>query len=50
MLTDLHMHSTCSDGTLAPADLVSLAASKGLERISLTDHDTMVGIAEVIIR
>ena len=43
---DLHMHSTASDGRLAPADLVALAAERGLEVIALTDHDTLGGIAE----
>ena len=41
---DLHMHSTASDGRLAPADLVALAAERGLEVIALTDHDTLRGI------
>jgi predicted metal-dependent phosphoesterase TrpH len=43
---DLHMHSTASDGRLAPADLVALAAERGLAVIALTDHDTLRGIPE----
>ncbi len=43
---DLHCHSTASDGTLAPADVVRLANDAGLVGLSLTDHDTIGGIAE----
>ena len=45
---DLHCHSTASDGTLTPADLVSYAAERGLETIALTDHDSTSGIAEAM--
>ncbi len=43
---DLHTHSTASDGTTAPADLVRLAADAGLDVVALTDHDTTLGHAE----
>jgi predicted metal-dependent phosphoesterase TrpH len=43
---DLHCHSTASDGTLAPADVVRLANESGLSAHSLTDHDSIGGIAE----
>src|SRR5687768_14127414 len=43
---DLHCHSTASDGTLAPADVVRLAKESGLSALSLTDHDSIGGIAE----
>ena len=43
---DLHTHSTASDGTLAPAEVVRLAAGAGLTAIALTDHDTLAGVAE----
>lgn len=45
-LIDLHVHSSISDGTLSPSDVVSLALSKGLNAIALTDHDTIDGVAE----
>ena len=45
---DLHTHSTKSDGTYTPAQLVEYAAQKGLAAIALTDHDTTDGIAEAI--
>jgi predicted metal-dependent phosphoesterase TrpH len=45
-LIDLHMHTTASDGRLAPADLVVRAATAGLTTISVTDHDTVAAIAE----
>ncbi len=47
-IVDLHVHSTKSDGTLAPSDLVDLALSKGLSAFALTDHDTTEGIDEAI--
>lgn len=43
---DLHVHTTASDGTMCPRDVVSLAAMQGLKAIALTDHDTMAGLAE----
>ena len=43
---DLHLHSHCSDGRMPPARLVALAAERGLEALSLTDHDTVEGIEE----
>jgi len=45
-LVDLHCHSTASDGTLKPTDLVALAVSRGLQVIGLTDHDTIKGWKE----
>jgi predicted metal-dependent phosphoesterase TrpH len=43
---DLHCHSTASDGTLPPAEVVGAAATLGLSAIALTDHDTTGGLAE----
>jgi predicted metal-dependent phosphoesterase TrpH len=43
---DLHTHSTRSDGTLRPADVVALAADRELAGIALTDHDTTAGLEE----
>jgi len=45
-MIDLHSHSTCSDGTLSPTDLVELAAEIGLTALALTDHDTVSGVSE----
>lgn len=45
-LVDLHTHSTASDGTYAPADVVRIASENGLSAIALTDHDTVAGIDE----
>ena len=42
---DLHTHSTASDGTLAPAQLVVRAAAHGVDVLALTDHDTLDGLA-----
>lgn len=43
---DLHTHSTASDGTYTPTELIAYAAEKGLAAIALTDHDTLDGIPE----
>ncbi|PKO83622.1 MAG: phosphatase [Betaproteobacteria bacterium HGW-Betaproteobacteria-11] len=43
---DLHCHSTCSDGLLAPAEVVRRAAANGVELLALTDHDEISGLAE----
>ena len=45
-LHDLHTHSTASDGTLTPTELVARAARVGIQVLALTDHDTLDGIAE----
>ncbi|MFI5840725.1 PHP domain-containing protein [Catenuloplanes sp. NPDC051500] len=43
---DLHTHSTASDGTLRPAELVRAGADAGLTAMAITDHDTTAGWAE----
>lgn len=43
---DLHLHTTCSDGILTPAELVTQAIAKGFSAISITDHDTTSGLDE----
>ncbi|MFF0437598.1 PHP domain-containing protein [Streptomyces sp. NPDC004327] len=48
MRIDLHTHSTASDGTDTPAELVRNAAAAGLDVVALTDHDTSRGYAEAI--
>ena len=45
---DLHSHSTASDGTLTPAQLVRSAASAGVDVLALTDHDTLEGIPAAV--
>lgn len=45
---DLHVHSTYSDGTYTPSELVDYAIKKGLTAIALTDHDTVDGLDELI--
>ncbi|HEY3902813.1 MAG TPA: PHP domain-containing protein [Streptosporangiaceae bacterium] len=46
MRADLHSHSSASDGTRPPAEVMRRAAAAGLDAIALTDHDTSAGIAE----
>ena len=48
MRIDLHTHSTASDGTDTPAELVLGAAAAGLDVVALTDHDTTRGYAGAI--
>ncbi|MEU7111103.1 PHP domain-containing protein [Streptomyces sp. NPDC046182] len=48
MRIDLHTHSTASDGTDTPAELVRNAAAAGLDVVALTDHDTTRGYADAI--
>jgi 3',5'-nucleoside bisphosphate phosphatase len=43
MRADLHSHSSVSDGTQPPADVMQRAAAAGLDVIALTDHDTVAG-------
>ncbi len=43
---DLHAHTLASDGVLAPSRLVEHAALKGIDVLSVTDHDTLSGLAE----
>jgi predicted metal-dependent phosphoesterase TrpH len=45
-LIDLHTHSHHSDGVLAPAQLVALAAERKVQAMALTDHDSTAGLAE----
>ena len=47
-LIDLHTHSTASDGSLSPGDLVVYAKRKGAAAISLTDHDTIEGLGTAL--
>jgi predicted metal-dependent phosphoesterase TrpH len=44
--SDLHLHSTISDGRLTPTQLVELAYKNGVRRMSLTDHDIVDGLPE----
>lgn len=46
MRIDLHTHSTVSDGTDTPAELIGKAVQAGLDVVALTDHDTADGLAE----
>ena len=43
---DLHTHTTCSDGTCTPGELVAAAQAAGLAAVAITDHDTLAGWAE----
>ena len=46
--TDLHLHTTASDGSDTPSELVAKAKARGIEVIAITDHDTLVGSKEAI--
>jgi predicted metal-dependent phosphoesterase TrpH len=43
---DLHLHTTASDGVKTPSEMVGYAKAKGLQAISITDHDTIGGLEE----
>src|SRR5262245_12787051 len=45
---DLHSHTTASDGTLPPRELVKLAAKQGVKVLAVTDHDSVSGLPEAI--
>jgi predicted metal-dependent phosphoesterase TrpH len=47
-MIDLHLHSTFSDGTCSPAELVEMASASGLLAVSITDHDTVDGTGEAL--
>jgi predicted metal-dependent phosphoesterase TrpH len=47
-MIDLHVHTTCSDGTDSPLALVKKAASSGITILGLTDHDSTAGWAEAV--
>lgn len=49
MIYDLHTHSTASDGTLTPTQLVERATAAGVKVLALTDHDTLDGIPEGMV-
>jgi len=44
LIIDLHTHTTASDGSLTPVELVRYAYNKGIAAIAVTDHDTMTGV------
>lgn len=48
IVADLHCHSTASDGSWTPAELVSLASEHGYQALALTDHDTIDGLDEAV--
>ncbi len=45
---DFHVHTTGSDGSLSPCDVVKKASEEGIEVIAITDHDTTAGIEEAV--
>lgn len=47
-MIDLHVHTTASDGTFTPSDVVLLAKKAGLAAMAITDHDTLNGIDEAV--
>lgn len=47
-LIDLHIHSTASDGSYSPFEILTLAQNAGVTAISITDHDTISGIKQIL--
>ncbi|MDK2886630.1 MAG: 3,5-nucleoside bisphosphate phosphatase [Thermosipho sp. (in: thermotogales)] len=50
MKVDFHVHSTASDGTYAPDELIEMAKNENIEVISITDHDTIDGIKTLKVK
>ena len=50
MKADFHLHTTASDGSLTPSQVVEWAKRTGLEVIAITDHDSVSGLDEAIKR
>ena len=48
MPIDLHLHSTHSDGTLTPAEIITMSKGRGLSAVALTDHNTVSGIPDFL--
>jgi predicted metal-dependent phosphoesterase TrpH len=49
-MIDLHIHTTASDGTYSPEDIMDMAGSLCLDVISITDHDTLEGVQRLVHR
>lgn len=47
-MLELHCHTTCSDGSLSPTELVSAAIASGVQALAITDHDTVAGWDEAM--
>ena len=47
-MIDLHVHSTCSDGTVTPTELIRLAEEVGVSAVALCDHNTVEGLSEFL--
>ena len=47
-VSDLHTHTTASDGQYSPSELARLAKRRGLEVLAVTDHDTIAGGSEAM--
>ena len=47
-MIDLHVHTTCSDGTCSVGEVIDLACRAGLSAVAVTDHDTVRGLAEAL--
>ena len=45
---DLHLHTTASDGTLSPKEIVDYAIKKDMKAIAITDHDSIAGVKEAL--
>ena len=48
IISDLHTHTTASDGQYTPTELVRLAKKHGIQALAVTDHDTVAGVDEAI--
>ena len=49
MRADLHLHTTASDGSDTPRELLCKARENGIDVVSITDHDTIAGLKELSV-
>jgi predicted metal-dependent phosphoesterase TrpH len=47
-MVDLHVHTSCSDGAMSPAEVVRYAVARGIKALAITDHDTIEGNEEAM--
>ena len=50
MYADLHLHTNCSDGKYSVSDTIGIASEKGINILSITDHDSVAGVKEAILQ
>ena len=47
-IVDLHVHTSCSDGSYSPSQIVDLAIKEHIKAVAITDHDSISGVEEAL--